>query len=109
LLCRRYFCLPTLPNLQSGLLDRAGERKRQRPWQSRLEFDIQGIQAGRGQFSGLTAGQECIPGTAADTALSKHRTVVAATSRTSSCLRQVNPGSTMLGFRIMPSNVTRYV
>ena len=50
-----------LPNFQSRLLDGAGKRKRQRPRQSRLEAKIHGIQTGRGQFSGLAAGQKCNP------------------------------------------------
>jgi len=33
--------------------------------------------------------------------------VAFATSFTVSCLAQVNPGSTMFGFRIIPSSITR--
>src|SRR5664279_4377719 len=50
--------------------------------------------------------KKAIPGTAAGTARKRHLTVASATASTASCLGQVNPGSTMLGFRIIPSSVT---
>ena len=53
--------------------------------------------------------KNAIPGTAAGTARKRQLTVASATSSTASCLGQVNPGSTMLGFRIIPSSVTRCV
>ena len=51
--------------------------------------------------------KNAIPGTAAGTARRRHLTVASATSSTDSCFGQVNPGSTMLGFRIIPSSITR--
>ncbi len=53
--------------------------------------------------------KNAIPGTAAGTTRRRHLTVASATSSTGSCVGQANPGSTMLGFRIMPSSVTRCV
>ena len=50
--------------------------------------------------------RNAIPGMAAGTARKRHLTVASATSSTVSCLGQVNPGSTMLGFKIIPSNIT---
>ena len=61
LLRRLHVGLLALPDFQSRLLDGAGKRKCQRPRQSRLESKIHGIQTGRGQFSGLAAGQKCNP------------------------------------------------
>jgi len=109
LLCRRHVGLFTFPNLQSRLLDGAGKRKRQRPGQSRLESNIHGIQTRRGQFTGLATRQERNPRNRSGTVRKRHLTVASATSFTDACLGQVNPGSTMLGFRIMPSSVTRCV
>ena len=51
--------------------------------------------------------RNAIPGTAAGTARKRHLTVASATASTVSCLGQVDPGSTMLGLRIMPSSNTR--
>jgi len=53
--------LLVMPNLQSRLLDGAGEGKRQGPGQARLEPDIHGIQTRRSQFGGLAARQERDP------------------------------------------------
>src|SRR5659263_720061 len=50
--------------------------------------------------------KNAIPGTAAGTDRKRHRTVASATSSTVSCLGQVNPGSTILGFRSIPSSIT---
>ena len=60
-LCRRHVSLFASPDLQGRLLEGAAERKRQRPGPSRLESNVHGIQAGRGQFSGLAARQERNP------------------------------------------------
>ena len=49
-----------------------------------------------------------IPGTVAGTVRKRHFTVVSATSSTDACVGQANPGSTMLGFKIMPSSRTRW-
>lgn len=51
--------------------------------------------------------KNAIAGTAAGTARKRHLTAASATSATGACLGQVDPGSTMLGFRIMPSSITR--
>ena len=50
--------------------------------------------------------KNAIPGTAAGTTRKRHLTVASATSSTVSCSGQVDPGSTMLGLRIIPSSVT---
>ena len=52
--------------------------------------------------------KNAIPGTAAGTVRHRLFTVMLATSSTDACVGQVNPGSTMLGFRIMPSSSTRW-
>ncbi len=46
-----------------------------------------------------------IPGTAAGTVRRRHFTVASATSSTESCLAQLSPGRTMLGFSSMPSSI----
>ncbi len=56
--------------------------------------------------AGWPPDKNAIPGTAAGTARKRHLTVASATSSTASCSGQVNPGSTMLGFRIIPSSLT---
>jgi hypothetical protein len=43
------------PEIQSRLLNGTGERKAHGPRQSGFEPGVHGIQAGRGQFAGLTA------------------------------------------------------
>ena len=53
--------------------------------------------------------KNAIPGTAAGTTRNRHLTVASATTSTPSCTGQIGPGSTMLGFRIMPSSITRCV
>src|ERR1039458_5402108 len=50
--------------------------------------------------------RKVIPGTAAGTDRKRHLTVVSATSSTGSWRGQDHPGSTMLGFRRMPSKAT---
>jgi hypothetical protein len=109
LLCQQYAGLLALPHLQSRLLDSAGKRKGQCPRQMRLESTIHGIQTGRGQFAGLAAGQERNPrnGSGDGPQETLHRGVGHLVHRF--FLGQVNPGSTMLGFRIIPSNITRCV
>jgi hypothetical protein len=53
--------------------------------------------------------KKTIPGMAAGTACKRQFTVASATSSTSSCFEQVNPGSTMFGFKSIPSSITRCV
>jgi hypothetical protein len=53
--------------------------------------------------------KKAIPGTAAGTVRKRRLTVASATSSTVTWLGQANPGSTMFGFRIMPSSITRCV
>ena len=53
--------------------------------------------------------KNAMPGTDAGTARKRHLTVASATSSTVSCLEQVNPGSTMFGFSIIASCITRCV
>ncbi len=52
--------------------------------------------------------KKAIPGTAAGTVRHRLFTVMLAASSTDACVGQVNPGSTMLGFKIMPSSTTRW-
>src|ERR1035437_9348307 len=52
--------------------------------------------------------KNAIPGTAAGTARKRQLTVASATASTVSCVGQVDPGSTILGFRIIPSSITRW-
>ena len=96
------------PNLQSRLLDGASKRKRQRPRQSRLESNIHGVQTGRGQFAGLATRQESNSRNSGGDGSQQTMHVTSATSSTDSCAGQFNPGSTMLGFRIIPSSSTRW-
>jgi len=49
---------------------------------------------------------QAIPGTAAGTVRKRHFIVASATSLSDSCFLQVNPGTIMFGFRIMPSSIT---
>ena len=49
-----------------------------------------------------------MPGTAAGTVSRRQFTVASATSLTVAWVAQLRPGSTMLGFRIMPSSSTRW-
>ncbi len=109
LLRRRDVGLLASPDLQGRLLDGARKREHQRPGQSRLGPDIHGVQAGRGQFAGLAARQERDPrnGGRDGSQETSHRGVGHLVHRL--LLGQVNPGSTMLGFRIMPSSTTRCV
>src|SRR5665648_1121166 len=50
--------------------------------------------------------RKVIPGTAAGTARKRHFTVASATLSATSCFEQVNPGTIMLGFRIIPVSYT---
>jgi hypothetical protein len=52
--------------------------------------------------------KKATPGTAAGTVRNRPCTVMSAASSTDSCAGQFNPGSTMLGFKIIPSSRTRW-
>src|ERR1017187_7343713 len=51
--------------------------------------------------------KNAIAGTAAGTARKKQLNVASATSSTVACFVQAAPGSTIFGFRIIPSSITR--
>src|ERR1035441_4723920 len=51
--------------------------------------------------------KNAIAGTAAGTARKRQLTVASAASSIDSCLGHANPGTTILGFRIIPSSMTR--
>ena len=71
-----------------------------------LEPDIHGVQAGRGQFTGLPARQEGYPRNGGRDARRRHLTVASATSSTRRLRATGQPRNTMLGLRIMPSSIT---
>src|ERR1017187_8603116 len=56
--------------------------------------------------AGWPPDKNAIPGTAAGTDRKRHFTVASATSSTPSCSGQADPGSTILGFRTIPSSAT---
>src|ERR1017187_8273659 len=51
--------------------------------------------------------KKAMAGTAAGTERKRQATVASATSSTACCLGQFTPATTILGFRIIPSNITR--
>jgi hypothetical protein len=108
LLRRHHVRVLAFPELKSRLLNSAGKRKRHRPGQSRFESGIHRVQTRRGEFDGLSARQKRNAryrrgDDSQETSRSWRRPLVS----TSSCFAHVSPGSTILGFRIMPSSVTR--
>ena len=96
------------PDLQGRLLDGAGIGKRHGPRQAGPEPGIHGVQAGRGQFAGLTAREERNPrnGRGNGPQVDRSRWRRPPHPPFPAAGRPV-PGSTMLGFRIMPSSITR--
>ena len=74
-----------------------------------LNLTFMAFKRAEASSAGWPPDKNAIPGTAAGTERKKQLTVASATSSTVSCLGQVNPGSTMLGFRSMPSSSTRCV
>ena len=97
-----------MPYLQGRLLDGATVGKRQRPRQSRLESDIHGIETGGGKFPRLSAREKRNPrhrgGHGTQQALDRR---IGYLIDIVCCVAQLDPGRTMLGFRIIPSSLTR--
>lgn len=74
-----------------------------------LKFALMAFKRAKASSLDWPPHKNAIPGTAAGTARKRHLTVATATSSTASCLGQVNPGSTIVGFRSIPYSITRCV
>ena len=102
--------VPAMPDIQSRVLDSTGKRESECPRKPRFWRSCQhvhGIQRADANSPGWPPDRKAIPGTDAGTTRRRHCTVVSATSATVSCPEQANPASTMLGFTIILSSITR--
>ena len=94
------------PDLQGRLLDGAAERERQRQGSRDRNLTFMAFKRAEASSPDWPPDKKATPGTAAGTTRKRQLTVASATSSTDPCSGQVDPGSTMLGLRIIPSGVT---